>query len=238
MNQSIVPAAWRPRGRGAEISYTIVDSPFGRMLVAVTARGICALSMHESDEWQESELRRDFREAKITRDDGAARPAVEAVLRYLRGETARCDVPLEVSGTPFQLSVWRELCAIPEGATRSYGEIAARIGRPSAARAVGHANGSNPVSILIRAIARSARMAGSRAIDGAWRSKRSCSPSSTHALWACYSIRRVRLSSGTQFTPSARRPEQQAVAGSLITRGASAKAAAPSTGLPCFSSRS
>ena len=165
MNQSIVPAAWRPRGRGAEISYTIVDSPFGRMLVAVTARGICALSMHESDEWQESELRRDFREAKIARDDGAARPAVEAVLRYLRGETARCDVPLEVSGTPFQLSVWRELCAIPEGATRSYGEIAARIGRPSAARAVGHANGSNPVSILIpchRAIGADGKLTGYR----------------------------------------------------------------------------
>ncbi len=69
MNQSIVPAiipaTWGPRGRGAEISYTIVDSPFGRMLVAVTARGICALSVHQSDEWQESELRRDFREAKI-----------------------------------------------------------------------------------------------------------------------------------------------------------------------------
>ena len=102
------------------------------MLVAVTARGICALSVHQSDEWQENELRRDFREAKIaretkiTREDGAARPAAEAVLRYLRGETARCEVPLDVSGTPFQLSVWRELCEIPEGATRSYGEIAAR----------------------------------------------------------------------------------------------------------------
>ena len=175
MNQStipaIIPATWGPRGRGAEITYTIVDSPFGRMLVAVTARGICALSVHQSDEWQESELRRDFpeakiaRETKIPREDGAARPAAEAVLRYLRGETARCEVSLEVSGTPFQLSVWRELCAIPEGATRSYGEIAARIGRPSAARAVGHANGSNPVSILIpchRAIGANGRLTGYR----------------------------------------------------------------------------
>ena len=141
------------------------------MLVAVTTRGICALSVHQSDEWQESELRRDFREAKIaretkiTREDGAARPAAEAVLRYLRGETPRCEVPLEVSGTPFQLSVWRELCAIPDGATRSYGEIAARIGRPSAARAVGHANGSNPVSILIpchRAIGANGKLTGYR----------------------------------------------------------------------------
>ena len=118
MNQSIdtaiIPAAWGPRGRGAEISFTIVDSPFGRMLVAVTARGICALSVHQSDQWQESELRRDFREAKIIRDDAAVRPSAQAVLRYLSGETARCEVPLDVSGTPFQLSVWRELCAIPD----------------------------------------------------------------------------------------------------------------------------
>ena len=169
MNQSIVPAivpaAWGPRGRGAEISYTIVDSPFGRMLVAVTVHGICALSVHQSDQWQESELRRDFREAKISHDDGAARPAAEAVLRYLRGDTARCETPLDISGTPFQLSVWRELMAIPEGSTRSYGEIAARIGRPSAARAVGHANGSNPVSILIpchRAIGANGKLTGYR----------------------------------------------------------------------------
>lgn len=165
MNQSIVPATWGPRGRGAEIAYTIVESPFGPMLVAVTARGICALSVHESGQWQESELRRDFREAKVTRDAGAARPAADAVLRYLRGETARCEVPLEVSGTPFQLSVWRELSAIPEGATRSYGEIAARIGRPSAARAVGRANGANPVSILIpchRAIGTDGKLTGYR----------------------------------------------------------------------------
>ena len=63
MDTAIIPAAWGPRGRGAEISFTIVDSPFGRMLVAVTARGICALSVHQSDQWQESELRRDFHEA-------------------------------------------------------------------------------------------------------------------------------------------------------------------------------
>ncbi|HVB78571.1 MAG TPA: methylated-DNA--[protein]-cysteine S-methyltransferase [Candidatus Binataceae bacterium] len=173
MNQATVPAIisapWGPHGRGAEISYTVVDSPFGRMLVAVTARGICALSVHQSDEWQEAELHRDFREAKITREtateDGAARQAAQAVLRCLRGETPRCEVPLEVSATPFQLSVWRELCAIPEGATRSYGEIAARIGRPSAARAVGHANGSNPVSILIpchRAIGANGKLTGYR----------------------------------------------------------------------------
>src|ERR1700692_792891 len=162
---AIISATWGVHGGGAEISYTIVESPFGRMLVATTARGICALSVHQSAQWQESELRRDFHEAKITRDDAVARLAAQAVLRYLRGETARCEVPLDIRGTPFQLLVWRELLAIPEGSTRSYGEIAARIGRPSAARAVGHANGSNPVSILIpchRAIGANGDLTGYR----------------------------------------------------------------------------
>lgn len=149
MNARIVPASYGPHGRGAEIAYTIVDSPFGRMLVAVTARGICALSLHDSDEWQERELRRDFREAKIRRDPAAAGPAADAVVRYLRGESAECEVPLDVRGTPFQLRVWEELRAIRAGATSSYSDIARRVGRPSAARAVGHAVGSNPVSLLI-----------------------------------------------------------------------------------------
>jgi len=166
MQPSIVQAKWGPRGRGAAIRYTIVDSPFGRMLVAVTANGaICALSVNQSDETQERELRRDFRAARILRDDEAAGPAADSVLRYLRGETARCETSLEISGTPFQVSVWRELCRIPEGTTRSYGEIAARLGRPAAARAVGHANGSNPVSILIpchRAIGANGKLTGYR----------------------------------------------------------------------------
>jgi AraC family transcriptional regulator of adaptative response/methylated-DNA-[protein]-cysteine methyltransferase len=150
MNQKkIVPASWGPHGRGASIAYTIVDSPFGRMLVAVTARGICALSLHDSDEWQERELHRDFREASIRRDADSARPAAEAVVRYMRGESEKCEVPLDVRGTPFQIRVWDELRAIRAGKTRSYGEIAARIGHPAAARAVGHAVGSNPVSVLI-----------------------------------------------------------------------------------------
>lgn len=149
MSQKITPARWGPHGRGVEISYTIVGSPFGRMLVAVTERGICALSLHDSDEWQERELRSDFREASIRRDDGVAHPAAEAMLRFLSGETNECEVALDVRGTPFQIRVWDELRAIHPGATRSYGEIAERIGRPTAARAVGHAVGSNPVSILI-----------------------------------------------------------------------------------------
>gem|GEM_PF-4460088 len=86
-------ASWGPRGRGADIAYGIVDSPLGRMLVAVTERGICALSLHRSDRWQVRELKRDFREARIRHDPAAVRPAVKVVLGYLRGKSKECDFP-------------------------------------------------------------------------------------------------------------------------------------------------
>ena len=68
---------------------------------------------------------------------------------YFKGEIKDFDVPLDMYGTTFQLTVWKQLTAIPYGKTWSYGEVAAAIGRPSASRAVGHANGSNPVSIIV-----------------------------------------------------------------------------------------
>jgi methylated-DNA-[protein]-cysteine S-methyltransferase len=68
---------------------------------------------------------------------------------YFAGRRGGFDLPFELSGTPFQLEVWRALGEIPYGATSTYGELARRIGRPAAARAVGAANGSNPISIVV-----------------------------------------------------------------------------------------
>lgn len=165
VRQPIIAAGYGARGRGAQIAWTIVGSPFGPIMVAATERGICALSVHEAEEWQEHELYRDFGEAEIRRDDMAVRPTAEAVSHYIEGRPTGDEVPLDVRATPFQLRVWQELLAIPEGATRTYGEIAARIGKPSAARAVGHAVGSNPVAILIpchRALGSDGRLRGYR----------------------------------------------------------------------------
>ncbi|MGH7933570.1 MAG: methylated-DNA--[protein]-cysteine S-methyltransferase [Candidatus Binataceae bacterium] len=145
----IATASYGPRGRGANIKYTIVNSPYGRMLVAATARGVCWLSLSDVDEYLESELRGDYPEAKIIRDDHAADAYASASLEYLSGKTAEIDLPVDIRATPFQFAVWRELCAIARGTTRSYGEIAKRLGRPDAPRAVGHAVGSNPISIFI-----------------------------------------------------------------------------------------
>jgi O-6-methylguanine DNA methyltransferase len=77
------------------------------------------------------------------------RLAVDELRRYFAGERVQFSCALDLHGTPFQLAVWRELCRIPYGETRSYGEIACAIGKPNAARAVGAANGANPVAIIV-----------------------------------------------------------------------------------------
>ena len=94
-------------------------------------------------------MRADFPKATIVRDDDAMRELAARVVAFVGDTSASLDLPLDIRATPFQLAVWRELCAIPPGTTRSYGEIAQRLGRARGARAVGRANGSNPLAVLI-----------------------------------------------------------------------------------------
>jgi len=75
--------------------------------------------------------------------------AKQELYRYFAGEKITFSTPLDLQGTPFQVAVWRELCNIPYGETRSYGELALTIGRPNAPRAVGAANGANPIAIIV-----------------------------------------------------------------------------------------
>ena len=159
----IADATYGPRGRGARIKYTIVDAPLAHILVAATAHGVCWVGIHESDARLEAELRDDFAAAEVMRDDDAIRDLAHKIVDYINGESL--DLLLDIRATPFQRDVWRELCAIPWGGTRSYGEIARRLGRPDASRAVGHANGSNPVAIVIpchRAIGSDGTLTGYR----------------------------------------------------------------------------
>ena len=121
--------------------------------------------MGDSDRAIISELRADYPKASIRRDDSLAGPWARAIAKYLNGRAPMPTLPLDIRGTPFQFSVWEQLCAIPRGETRSYSEIARRIGRPRAIRAVGTANGANPVSILIpchRALRASGHLGGYR----------------------------------------------------------------------------
>ncbi len=140
----MTPSAWRDGGRGQTIRYVVADSPLGPLLVAATDKGICRLTFGED----EQALRRRFPNAEIAADDGTIAPWVDAALSQIEKPSDH-QLPLDVRGTAFQEKVWAELRKIPLGETQSYADIAAAVGQPGAVRAVGTANGSNPVSVLV-----------------------------------------------------------------------------------------
>ena len=141
----MTPSAWRDGGRGETIRYVVADSPLGPLLVAATAKGICRLTFDED----ESALKRRFPHADVLPDDGTIAPWVEGALAAVEKPSAATELPIDVHGTAFQEAVWQELRRIPLGETRSYADIAAAVGAPGATRAVGTANGSNPVAVLV-----------------------------------------------------------------------------------------
>jgi AraC family transcriptional regulator, regulatory protein of adaptative response / methylated-DNA-[protein]-cysteine methyltransferase len=145
----MTPATYRKHGAGAEIGYTIGPSPLGRLLVAATARGVCAVMLGNDDAGLIAELEGDFSAATLRREDKRLGPWVTTILDHLAGSEPMLDLPLDVRASAFQWQVWRELVRIPAGETASYRTIAERIGKPRAARAVGNACARNPVSLVI-----------------------------------------------------------------------------------------
>jgi AraC family transcriptional regulator of adaptative response/methylated-DNA-[protein]-cysteine methyltransferase len=146
----MTPATYAKGGRGTRIAYAIADSPLGRLLVAMTERGICFVSVGARDGELEAKLRREFpAAAAIDRDDEAMGVAMAALLQLIDGQEPHVDLPLDLRATAFQRRVWEELQRIPTGETRSYAEIARALGQPSAQRAVGNACATNPVPILV-----------------------------------------------------------------------------------------
>jgi AraC family transcriptional regulator, regulatory protein of adaptative response / methylated-DNA-[protein]-cysteine methyltransferase len=148
----MAPSTYRRGGVGANIRYAIVDSPhgvLGRLLVAATSRGVCAVAMGSSDVDLTRILSREYPAASIVADAGGLARTTAAVVAHLAGREPRLDLPLDVQATAFQWQVWQALAAIPYGETRTYAEVAASIGRPRAVRAVAHACASNPVALAI-----------------------------------------------------------------------------------------
>ena len=141
----MTPSAWRDGGRGETIRYVVKDSPLGPLLVAATSKGICRLTFDED----ESVLKRRFPNATVLPDDGTISDWAEGALTAIEHPAQTPELPIDVRGTAFQEAVWKELRRIPLGETRSYADIAAAVGQPQAVRAVGTANGSNPVAVLV-----------------------------------------------------------------------------------------
>jgi len=147
--EAVTPGEFKTGGHGMEIEYAVQDTPFGQAFMAKTRRGICNLEFigEEGPESLLSDLGVKWPHASLKKNP---REINSLLNRIFRGEQ-RWDrpLPLHVSGTNFQIMVWKAILQIPPGQIASYSQVAESIGRPNAARAVGTAIGDNPVAFLI-----------------------------------------------------------------------------------------
>src|ERR1700689_362072 len=145
----MTPGAARRGGEGEVIRPPAADCPFGRLLVGATDKGVCFIGFAEPDDALMGDLRRRFPRAKVTVDDAALATTVQAVLGFLAEPKQSLDLPLDLRGTAFQQRVWRTLCQIPPGKTRTYGEVARLMEQPKAVRAVARSCATNPVALAV-----------------------------------------------------------------------------------------
>lgn len=138
-------SAWANGGKGVVISWAVVNTSLGPMLVAATGKGVCRVSFNEGRE----ALERRFPRAELVEGGTDFAQLVEQVVAAVETPGDFAHIPLDVKGTAFQEAVWQELRRIPAGETRTYAQLAAAIGRPKAVRAAGSANGANNVAVLI-----------------------------------------------------------------------------------------
>ncbi len=136
------PSPFRAPGRGAATLYDTLITPIGALLLMSDGAALTALHMLDG-ELSTPDID-DLRRSPVHLREAAAQ-----VRSYFAGELTSFDLPLAPSGTDFQLKVWGALLEIPYGGTTSYGKVAAEIGRPSASRAVGAANGRNPIAVIV-----------------------------------------------------------------------------------------
>jgi methylated-DNA-[protein]-cysteine S-methyltransferase len=131
------------------IYYSFFESPFlGKVFVASTERGVCMVDFLKSEKIFLGRLKDRF-PGKILRDDRKNKEALSQLKKYLKGELKQFNCQLDFKGTPFTRKAWIEVAKIPYSKTRSYKQIAQAIGHPKAFRAVGNANGSNPLPLII-----------------------------------------------------------------------------------------
>ena len=141
----MTPSTWRDGGRGETIRWAVAQTDLGPLFVAATSRGICRVTF----EPDEAGLRARFPYATILPGDAAFAGLLADVVAFVAAPGRAMTLPLDVRGTAFQQAVWRELARVPPGETVSYAALAARAGKPGAARAAGSACGANPVSLLV-----------------------------------------------------------------------------------------
>jgi AraC family transcriptional regulator, regulatory protein of adaptative response / methylated-DNA-[protein]-cysteine methyltransferase len=151
----MTPGVYRRGGAGMEIRYAVVASPYGRLLVAVTDRGVAAVTLGDSDAGLERGLKTQFPRAEISRVNEGADAWLGQLVRRVSARVARPgapldgELPLDLQGTAFQWRVWRALLAIPAGETRTYQQLARAVGQPRAVRAVAGACAANRAAVVV-----------------------------------------------------------------------------------------
>ena len=159
------PTAMKEGGAGETIRYAVTASPLGSMLVAKTDRGLCSVLFADNEGEAAVQLREQFPQAVLRRDDAALAVSVKLVLANMKENASAAALPFHVRATAFQERVWQALRQIPRGETRTYQQIAEAIGAPGAVRAVGTACGANPVAVLVpchRVVGSNGRLTGYR----------------------------------------------------------------------------
>ena len=162
--RSTRPSAARRAGADV-INVAFARSPIGLVLVARSAAGLAAVLVGDDRDALRRELARRFPLGSFVGSDVALDALAAKVAALVDTPARTLDVPLDMRGTPFQREVWRALRTIPAGSTTTYGELAARLGRPESARAVGAACGANPLAIIVpchRVVARDGALTGYR----------------------------------------------------------------------------
>jgi AraC family transcriptional regulator of adaptative response/methylated-DNA-[protein]-cysteine methyltransferase len=133
------------------LNYASLTTPIGNFLVVASPKGLCSLRLIEgrSETAVLDKVRRDYPDTDLVADDKAVKPLARKIEAVIAGRLAASAVPLDMRGTPFQKRVWQELARVPWGKTYSYSELARKVGKPKAVRAVASACARNPVTFVV-----------------------------------------------------------------------------------------
>jgi AraC family transcriptional regulator, regulatory protein of adaptative response / methylated-DNA-[protein]-cysteine methyltransferase len=145
----MTPKTYKQKGKNTLIRYSVAHSEFGKVLVALTDKGICAVHLADTEKELVDMLKEEFANADLIPDAAKLKTHIESILANLEGKLPHLDLPLDVKATAFQKRVWQELQKIPYGETRSYSDVAKAMGEPRAVRAVARACATNSVGIVI-----------------------------------------------------------------------------------------
>jgi AraC family transcriptional regulator of adaptative response/methylated-DNA-[protein]-cysteine methyltransferase len=161
----MTPTAYRNGGVGTEIRFAVGECSLGSILVAATAKGVCAILLGDDPDALVRDLQDRFPKAELKGGDPAFEATVAHVIGFVEAPGKGLDLPLDISGTAFQQRVWQALRAVPAGRTASYAEIARAIGASTSARAVAQACGANALAVAIpchRVVRSDGRLSGYR----------------------------------------------------------------------------